>query len=349
MKKTITLFVLILMLFALASCDFSVNKKKNEPTVTQTQTTNSDGSVTNTTKVEYDNGNATIDENTTFTDGSDSQKHTEEIMNDKGDVTIESKETITYSDTNTSGKKKEVIETSEHNDAVKGACKESKTTIDFKDGSKEISSSKEEGRTGYKETSVEKIATDGSSTKEVKIFETNDQNPDNPPYSGTNTSTKKDSSGKITEEVKVEYETQKKEFTSDHIKSVTTSTIYKDGQPDSIIVETLRPALGGINSGSYIKEIKNANSQTISKEMEFYFYDSNNQNCKKIIFKDDGISKKAKITKGSLDNGTVTHKTFVTNLLTFDTVFTKTENSITIASEVYTLDADLTLSFDSKF
>ncbi len=268
-------------------------------------------------------------------------------MDDHGDITKKSKETITFSEANSSGKKTEIIEITEGSNAAKGHCVETTTTTDYKDGRKEISFAKSEVLTEYRESSHETIKSDGSSEKTTFVSKKKD-NTEISDHIITKTYVKKDTSGKFISKSESEILSQAIEpKADDEILNVTTTTNYDNGEPSGIIVETFRPALAGCNDGSYIKETKDKDGITKETEMEYYF----NEGRKKIIFKND----EAKITNGTFENGEHTHSAFVTTRQQYKTVFNIQDGTITIVSidgstvnKSYKI-GDVTLSFGTKF
>lgn len=341
------LSILVVLCLTLSSCDLFGS---NEPETTFTSKTNLDGSITEITKTVFDNGNETIDEKTTFLDGSVSEKHTKIEMDDGGNVTEESKETINYSQANTSGKKSETIEFKKSNDSTKGECLETTTTTNFKNNLKIISSSKTEGRTGYQEVSEETIRADKSSTKVVTIS----KDDETVGYTGSKEITEKDSSGNLTTATKIVFDTQERDKTFEGtVKATRTTKTYINGQISSTIVETLRDVPG--NDRSYIREVKNSTGITTLKEMEYKFDNSITEHSGTIIFKSENSSSLARVKTGNF-TGEIEHQAFVTTRDSYITKMKIKDTSITIISEggktvnaSYTSSSDLRLSFGSKF
>lgn len=145
--------------------------KKGKKTITETKTTKKDGTVIEKTKTEDEDGNATWEQTTTFADGSVGEQTGEETMNESGDIKSHSEETITYSDSNTSGKKTEkIVEDVDATDHTKGNVTTKTIEIVYKDGANEKTTEYKEPLTGVHTKETVKTNKDGSSV-ETKLDE----------------------------------------------------------------------------------------------------------------------------------------------------------------------------------
>lgn len=342
-----------------STSEITVTENQMDKTITTTEKkTYPDGTIEESTKVDKEDGSSTLDKTTTYPDGKKSTLHSETVYDDRGNETTESTETITYPPS--SNKKTEKIETKKTNSPEKGAVEDTTTTIEFQDGSREVTKINTEGKTGKSSKTRELTKADGSSEKETMESQINWEDNSKPGYTQTDITTSKDSSGNTTKEVKIVSNAQN-QLLEGLMKKETTTTIYENGVKKSIEIITERPALGGINDGSYIREVKDGAGTTTLKEMEYYFYSSK----AKALFKEEGTNNESFLT-GTLElNKTTTHKCFYTpgtydTEIFYNNVLNQTtseyEKTLQIRKEngventkTYIYNNTLTVSWGSKF
>lgn len=275
--------------------------------------------------IKYDDSTRTetTDTTTTKKDGTEIVYHEEAKREGGGEgqnvkESFTATETTTFPDTNEDGKTKEVTESTGSLELNNGELVEKKstgnTTTDYKDGSKEeITFTKTEDFTHTKDASIREESTsvktkpDGSKEEVKKNYVEYDQNgpmseerKNHVCYFTDTTTTQKDKSGNITSEVRVELDTQELDPSAEPARKITTTTAYAEGKATGVTVETYYPPLGKINDGMYMVETKSADGKTtLSTEAEYVFYDGEKSGSGKqtvVILKDDGTSKKAKVT-----------------------------------------------------
>lgn len=263
---------------------------KGKTTIKETVTTKPDGTIIEKTKTEDEDGNSEWEQITTFPDGSVGIETGTETYNDNGDVLIKSEEIVTYSETNTSGKKTEKITYEEDNtDLTKGCVKTKTIETEFKDGHKEKITDHYEPLTGI--TTKETIITDedGSSVEtDVKITE------------GCTETTKleKNASGNLTKKiVKVEYTDWRAKGSNPDCSEKTyeypngTETLVKDyslliDDNSNTIETTIEGGKTTVETTSSNKNCYEKKVDDVEKEAEFFFSDG-------IVVKVDILNKKA--------------------------------------------------------
>lgn len=398
--KKIILFTILAASFAFMGCDqLAGANKKSEPEITKKTFSDADrndenypkndigqplfpeGTTIDFKKVEEDDL-TTIDYTATLPDGTITVFH-EKFEAGKIETTTSTSST-TFPDT--SEKETEVVEITDKNGNAKtGNQKDKKTTTKYKDGTIITETSNSEGKTSKLVTSKETVKPDGSIEKETFSTENVDDDTNTKaPYAISKSYLKKDANGNITQDVKTTIEAQSPDGESNIVKGTTITTNYSGGAVSGSTVEIMQYV--GENDGLFTKETKDASGKTTLTEKEYLFFEKSGYENHhgvnddynrmksipvKVILKDDGTSKKARITAGeSFPNDTYNHKVFVTTLKQDITQIKFEDDKITIlrvgaheeyngsewnlvggteVNDVYTIDENLTLSFDSKF
>lgn len=340
-----------------------------------------DGTQIEYKKVETDDY-TTIDETITCTDGTEVVVH---ILKEMEITTTE--QTTTFPETgNQNDPKTETVKEEKGVKPGKGNVEDRTTTTEYGNGKKITETYLTEGLSSKLATSKETINPDGSSEKETYSTENVDDFTNTKvPYAINKSNFTKDKNGNITQDVVISIEAQDSEGNLP-VTTTTTTTNYSGSIITGSVVETKYQ--NGPNCGFFLKEVKDSSGKTTAKEMEYYFdngqsyygYDDQgnqdyntriDRNTVKIIFKDDGTNKKYKITQGAGDIPEATyHHNVMCGRWQYVTVLKVETNKITIVSigghedfkegrypvvdgtslnEEYTLDNNLTLSFDSQF
>lgn len=345
-----------------------------------------DGTQIEYKKVETDDY-TTIDETITCTDGTEVVVH---ILKEMEITTTE--QTTTFPVTgNLNDPKTETVKEEKGVKPGKGNVEDRTTTTEYGDGKKITETYLTEGLTQKIATSKETINPDGSSEKETFSTENVDDDTNTKsPYAISKSYLKKDANGNITQDVVTDIGSQDPEGKL-ATKETKTTTNYSSGVKTGSIVEIMQNTEG--NDALFTKETKDASGKTTLIEKEYLFYETSNydyhhgvnndenrmpSSSVKVILKDDGTSKQAKITTNeTFPNDTYNHKVFVTTRLEDITQIKFENDKITILTEgghveptedpnnpgnwtypivggtevndEYIIDENLTLSFDSKF